>query len=534
MATSTDLRSAIDEVQEQLPGEEIYADEAGGYVGGIENRVGALPWWVISAVVHSVLFLLAALITVSVPAGKQDNIIIRSTMVKKDPPKYDPMKKRDVFKQPHEVISKEAVTTDKPLVVHEDVEVSDHFETDDNMDSATAAGNEDAISDIPLGGTGSTGSMGVGSSGGLAGAFGYRGGGGRKRCVKRFGGSEATESAVEAALRWLARHQEKDGGWKKGLDGAKGKASCTAMTGLATLAFLGAGYTHKTGRFRDNVKRAVKYLVGSQKDDGRLAGANGGYVYHGHIGYVHGMGSMALVEAYGMTKDYDLQVPAQKTVDYSVNIHQNPGGGWRYKAKSVGDISVTGWFIMQLKSAKAAGLKVPASAYAGGMAFVETLLGKNGNSVYETGQIRWKNGGLHKNNSLAGRRPAISMVCRLFMGVPRDDELIKLSSRWPAASTPTWEQKDFYYWYYATLAMFQTGGENWKVWNKDLKPTLIDNQRKGGPMDGSVNDVDGSWDYTGDPYGGEKGHGKAGRVYTTALGALCLEVYYRYLPMYGK
>jgi squalene-hopene cyclase-like protein len=532
MATSTDLRSAIDEVQEQLPGEEIYADEAGGYVGGIENRVGALPWWVISAVVHSVLFLLAALITVSVPAAKQDNIIIRSTMVKKDPPKYDPMKKRDVFKQPHEVISKEAVTTDKPLVVHEDVEVSDHFETDDNMDSATAAGNEDAISDIPLGGTGSTGSMGVGSSGGLAGAFGYRGGGGRKRCIKRFGGSEATESAVEAALRWLARHQEKDGGWKEGLDGALAKKSSTAMTGLATLAFLGAGYTHKTGRFRDNVKRAVKYLVAAQIDDGRLAGAQGGYIYHGHYGYVHGMGSMALVEAYGMTKDYDLQGPAQKSVDYSVNIHQNPGGGWRYKAKSVGDISVTGWFIMQLKSAKMAGLKVNASAFNGGLNFVNKLLSmKSGRSVYCMSQATpvFKNG-YGAPGTTGGRRTAISMVCRLFMGVPRDDEVMLLSARYPTASAPEWGKKnDFYYWYYGTLAMFQSGGEFWKVWNKALKPTLVSNQRQGGPMDGSAADVDGSWDYEEDAYGK-----KCGRVFTTALGALCLEVYYRYLPMYGK
>ena len=73
------------------------------------------------------------------------------------------------------------------------------------------------------------------------------------------------------------------------------------------------------------------------------------------------------------------------------------------------------------------------------------------------------------------------------------------------------------------------GGDTWKAWNAGLKPTLLDNQRKGGPMDGSEQDVDGSWDYEGDPYGKKK----CGRVYTTALGALCLEVYYRYLPMYA-
>ena len=53
-------------------------------------------------------------------------------------------------------------------------------------------------------------------------------------------------------------------------------------------------------------------------------------------------------------------------------------------------------------------------------------------------------------------------------------------------------------------------------------------------MDGSDRDVDGSWDYEKDPYGGKISWSRCGRVYTTALGALCLEVYYRYLPMYSK
>jgi len=76
--------------------------------------------------------------------------------------------------------------------------------------------------------------------------------------------------------------------------------------------------------------------------------------------------------------------------------------------------------------------------------------------------------------------------------------------------------------------MFQQGGDSWKKWNETLKPTMINNQCKGGPLDGTTNDKDGSWDPQSwiDEYGG--------RVFTTALGALTLEVYYRYLPMYSK
>ena len=88
---------------------------------------------------------------------------------------------------------------------------------------------------------------------------------------------------------------------------------------------------------------------------------------------------------------------------------------------------------------------------------------------------------------------------------------------------------DFYYWYYGTLAMFQMGGHYWKAWNAELKATLVPNQCRGGPLDGSAKDVDGSWNPVG-TFGVKNSRG-GGRVMSTALGALCLEVYYRYMPM---
>ena len=67
--------------------------------------------------------------------------------------------------------------------------------------------------------------------------------------------------------------------------------------------------------------------------------------------------------------------------------------------------------------------------------------------------------------------------------------------------------------------MFQMGGEHWKAWNEAMKPALLETQSKGGPEDGS-------WDPA-------KAAGcDNGRVMSTALSILCLEVYYRYLPIY--
>jgi hypothetical protein len=78
---------------------------------------------------------------------------------------------------------------------------------------------------------------------------------------------------------------------------------------------------------------------------------------------------------------------------------------------------------------------------------------------------------------------------------------------------------NFYYWYYGTLALYQTQGEPWERWNTAMQNTLVGSQRKDGELAGS-------WDP--DPVWGRCG----GRVYSTALGTLCLEVYYRFLPLY--
>ena len=80
------------------------------------------------------------------------------------------------------------------------------------------------------------------------------------------------------------------------------------------------------------------------------------------------------------------------------------------------------------------------------------------------------------------------------------------------------ESCDLYYWYYGTLCVFQQGGDLWKRWNDSMKDALVTNQAKQG-------DDAGSWNPVG-PFSNEWG-----RVGQTALGALCLEVYYRYMQL---
>ena len=114
-------------------------------------------------------------------------------------------------------------------------------------------------------------------------------------------------------------------------------------------------------------------------------------------------------------------------------------------------------------------------------------------------------------------RPALTaaaMVVRQFSGMGVKSSLLVKGAELVKTSVPDWDQKNFYLWYYATYAMHNMGGEYRIWWNTRIRDVLLEEQSKAGHQAGS-------WDPEGDQH-------TAGRVYTTALGALCLEVYYRY------
>jgi hypothetical protein len=506
-----------DRPEGEQPEELVVAGASGGSLfDALQAQFGSTPWWVISAITHAVMFLLIAFLSVTVAPPATDETVILSApppAMKKDA--YNETLKRDLFKREGALMRDK--TIDSPMIVHDPVP-DDHFETDNNMDKGTARGQEDAISDVPLGGTGAVASMGVGG-GGMAGCFGYRDGGGRKKATARWGGNPGSESAVEASLRWLKRHQDADGHW----DAKKWEGSMKTdpgVTGLALLAFLGAGYTENEGQYKDVVRKATQWIISKQAANGAIGDGYEGGENNG-IGYHHAICGLALAEAYGMTKNAALAGPAQKAVDYSTKEHQIPGSGWRYTPKAAwddpagtADLSVTGWFVMQLKSAKIAGLNVPTTGFQGALAFLDQVGDQYGRCRYQPSWL-----------SPSPTMTSVGMLCRLFTGSAPNDPRVTGGAEYLTKTLPDWGENgchvNMYYWYYATLTIFQVQGEPWKKWNAAMLPTLCDNQRKADkdhPMDGTEKDTDGSWDPV--CAWGAKG----GRAYATAIGALCLEV----------
>lgn len=339
----------------------------------------------------------------------------------------------------------------------------------------------------------------------------------RLEIAQKRGGSVETEAAVNSALNWLAENQEPDGRWDAakfgagqetktfGHDrkGAGADADC-GITGLATLAFLAGGHTHLEGPYADNLKRAFEFLIGQQKVDGNLAGDARLFAKM----YCHSMALLGLSEALALTGDHRLHGPVQRGVDYSLSSQNRIDGGWRYQPGDSGDMSQFGWQVLALHSAKLGGAVVPDAAFQQMQKFLDSCTSGVGGGLasYRPGQ------------GPSTTMTAEALLCRYVLNKNVPEMTLMEASRRIATERPTPHQVNLYYWYYGTLAMYHAGGSDWEAWNSELKNALLLSQIKSGAEAGSWS-PDGLWG------------GYGGRVYSTAMAALNLEVYYRYLPM---
>ena len=360
----------------------------------------------------------------------------------------------------------------------------------------------------------------------------------RERMLEQGGGNKESEATVAKGLVFLSNHQNRDGHWslnqfdhdaRKQVKKANGEVAYvyerdksdprtsrqndTAGTAFGLLPFLAAGHTHlpvKDSKFdySKNVDAGLKYLIRKQDKDGNYGGDM----------YAHGLATIAMCEAYGLTADNTLKKSAQAAVHY-IEFAQGAGGGWRYGPKAnPGDTSVTGWHVMALKSAQMSGLTVKPQTLKDVDKYLDSCesTNKGGYSYVPAG----------------GETPAmtaVGLLCRQYLGVtPRNPGLLQGVARLEAS--PPGRNHNIYYLYYATQVMHHMGGDNWKGWNLGpngdgkggIRDTLI------GLMDkGTQNaDLEGSWMLPGE-------HG-GGRLMSTSLALLTLEVYYRHLPLYRR
>ncbi|MCB1225314.1 MAG: squalene--hopene cyclase [Verrucomicrobiales bacterium] len=317
----------------------------------------------------------------------------------------------------------------------------------------------------------------------------------------RYGGEVPPEVDLiyERGLAWLAGNQRDEGNWQGGHAGG-------GVDGLCVMAFLASGEDPNYGRYAENVRRALRYMINQQD-------AESGYLPSSM--YHHGFAMLALSEAYGAVDEALLWSGAGKEQEKPRGLAEalrlaigcaaaaqkkNRLGGWRYTPDSSdADTSVTGAVLMGLLAARNAGLAVPDETVSAALEYMRRSTGRDGSVAYTGGF-----GGMGESMNRSAIATLVAAV-----GKQKDE------SKFPATLKHLTERLDHressykeYFRYYMAQALFQGDYEAWHKWNAGLVRQLSEEQAADGSFDNGP--------------------------YSTAMALLALGLNYRFLPIYER
>jgi len=331
------------------------------------------------------------------------------------------------------------------------------------------------------------------------------------------------DRAVDTALMFLARAQAENPTGDGSFADVHGQTN--AVAGLVGMAFLSKGYRPGSPPYGDVINRSIDYILATETQNGYL-GVRGDRMYG------HGIATLFLSEVSGTVdperqKRIDALLP--KALRVILDTQQIPKeraedrGGWRYEPTSNdSDISVTGWQLMALRSARLNGASVPASAIEEAIGFIDKCRSRDNDGGFWYTPPRLMPGGAHpfrdpwwSGGPSEPGRTGVALLCRELSG-RHGDEVNRRAGEFILKSL---QERGFAQWvhsqyaiYYCAQAMFQLGGASWEQFALAMYKHLLATQ-----------DQDGPW-RTQDQ----------GDVYPTAMYVLALGVSYRQLPIYQR
>lgn len=317
----------------------------------------------------------------------------------------------------------------------------------------------------------------------------------------------AVDEAIERGLEYLAAVQTEEGWWPGEPQFATGN---TGIASLCVMAFLAAGHTPGAGPYGGVINRGIDYVLSTQNEEGLFLGPSrmrGGM-------YSHTISTLMLSEVSGMV-DPQRQERIREALPRAFEVilaaqriekgaqHQ---GGWRYNPNSRdSDLSLTGWPLMALRSARNIGAAVPVEAIDDAIAYVLRCRHESGGYAYQPGQ------------GPGFARTGLALLCLELTG-HHDSPYSREAADYLLNRLPRMGSGWFYYGiYYAAQGLYQLGEEYWEPFALHLYPMMIENQRD-----------DGSWPPVG------SGGGRAGTSYSTSLTVLALSVPAGQLPIYQR
>jgi hypothetical protein len=340
------------------------------------------------------------------------------------------------------------------------------------------------------------------------------------------------ETSVDRALEWLASQQAEDGRFPSD------DIAQPAVTSLAIMAFLSRGHLPDQGRYGAPISKAIDFVLSTQRNRGYFSllpvippaihltpsqTAN----------YNHAIAGLMLGEVYGMTsgqRSQRIESALHRALVYHREVQSwqkaNPAdvGGWRYGApegpNAASDMSVTGWALMFLRSARNAEFNVPKQYFDEGLDFVERCYEPDA-KLHEKGVFRYR-----PVKSSPADAPQITLpntasaMLSLILGGRHEKDSVAAGVRWfRSRDYPRPWQEGYFYLatYYSSQAMAQVGGDAWNQVYPQIARNLIEEQVK-----------DGSWPSGG---GNERRFGSA---YTTSLAVLALTPAYQLLPIFQR
>jgi len=340
------------------------------------------------------------------------------------------------------------------------------------------------------------------------------------------------ESAVDRGLAHLASIQEEDGRFPSE------ESAQPAVTSLAVMAFLSRGHMPDEGKYGARISRAIDFVLSTQKRRGYFSLLPvTPPVSHGSpaqsVTYNHSIAGLMLGEVYGMTsgersKKIEAAITTALIYHREVQTRQKEKpsdiGGFRYGypegPNAHSDMSVTGWALMFLRSARNAEFNVPKQYFDEGLDFVERCYEKD-SAQHEKGVFRYRplESEPAANPQITLANTASSMLT-LILGGRHTHEGIAAGAEWFRTRDYPRPWQDGYYYlssYYSSQATAQVGGDTWNQIFPQIARNLLAEQAK-----------EGNWPIAG---GAERNYGTA---YSTSLAILALTPAYQLLPIYQR